>query len=333
MLTVTWSAAPAPGDGRVAVQRALVAVGAATVAIARDAELDDALVVAGAAVYLGGLVLLGVLLVVTLRRGVERRFAPAVAAYVGALAFGAAGVVLGAWSAVGSPPAETRAVHVTINLLGLVGLVVGGTLPYFAATVGRARMAPHASARRLFLGGAGLAAALLVAVAGLAVDAAAVAAAGLGAYVVGILAVLSSLPRPTRRQVQWAGPRVLALWAGGTWWAVAVGATAVDVAADRALLDGRWLLVLVVAGYAQILWGSLAYLLPMLRGGGHERLTEGFGSTRSWFGFAAVNVAGVGAAAAVPAAVTATVIAAWVLDSAWRAARVGTTRASRDRAT
>ena len=67
----------------------------------------------------------------------------------------------------------------------------------------------------------------------------------------------------------------------------------------------------------------------MSRGGGHKRLAAGFASTRSWLGFAAANIAGVCAATAQPAAVTAVAIAAWVLDSAWRIARVGTTRAAR----
>ena len=70
--------------------------------------------------------LLAGLLLVTARRGVERRFDPAVAAYLSALAFGMAGVALGAAMAVASPSPTMRAAHVTINVLGLVGLVVGG---------------------------------------------------------------------------------------------------------------------------------------------------------------------------------------------------------------
>jgi hypothetical protein len=108
-----------------------------------------------------------------------------------------------------------------------------------------------------------------------------------------------------------------------------VGATALDAAADRGVFGDRWLVVLVVAGYGQILWGSLAYLLPMLRGGGHARLSEGFASTRSWLGLAAANAAGLSAAAAAPGRVTALLVAVWVIDSGWRAARVGTTRAAR----
>jgi hypothetical protein len=130
--------------------------------------------------------------------------------------------------------------------------------------------------------------------------------------------------------MRWAGPRLLALWAGGCWWAIAVAVTAVDASkADRVLFSGRWVLVMVLGGYAQILWGSLSYLLPMLRGGGPERLSEGFASTRSWLGLAAANAAAVSVAVSLPAQVTVAVLAVWVLDSGWRAARVGTVRARR----
>lgn len=38
--------------------------------------------------------------------------------------------------------------------------------------------------------------------------------------------------------------------------------------------------VLVVGGFAQILVASLAYPGPVLRGGGHQRLSAGFATTR-----------------------------------------------------
>ena len=155
------------------------------------------------------------------------------------------------------------------------------------------------------------------------------AAVGLTGYALGVVAVMALLPHPTRRQLLWAGPRVLALWTGGAWWAVAVAASAVDAASDHSVFGGRWLVVLVIGGYAQILWGSLAYLLPMLRGGGHQLLGEGFATTRSWVGLAAANAAALSAALALPTPITIAAVAVWVLDGAWRAARVGTTRATR----
>jgi nitrite reductase (NO-forming) len=231
--------------------------------------------------------------------------------------------------AVAEAPAAARTVHVTLNLLGLVGLVVGGTMPFFAATVGRTKMAKRARRGRLVVGLGWQAATLLLAAVALAAEVPRLAAVGLAGYAIGVLAVMHALPRPSRRQLEWAGPRLVALWAGGLWWATAVGATALDAAADRGVFGDRWLVVLVVAGYGQILWGSLAYLLPMLRGGGHARLSEGFASTRSWLGLAAANAAGLSAAAAAPGRVTALLVAVWVIDSGWRAARVGTTRAAR----
>jgi nitrite reductase (NO-forming) len=329
MLTVTWSAAPAPPDRWVALQRVCVALGAAGIGLATEAELGGTAVAAAGGVYLLGLVVLAGLLLATVRRGVERRFDVAVAAYLAALLAGMVGVTLGMVMAAGTASTELRAAHVTINLLGLVGLVVGGTMPFFAATVGRSRMAPHARPSRLALQLAWQVLALSLAVAALAADAWTVAAMGLGGYALGIGAVLWLLPRPGRRQLQWAGPRLVALWAGGLWWAASVAATAGDAADSHLVFGGRWLFVLVVAGYAQILWGSLAYLLPMLRGGGPRRLAEGFASTRSWLGLVAANAAGLSAATSMPAAITAAAVAVWVLDGAWRAARVGTTAATR----
>lgn len=330
MLTVTWSAAPAPPGPWVAVQRALIAIGAAGVALAREAELIDAVIAVAGAVYLAGLLILALLLVVTIRRSVERRFDVAVAAYLAAIAAGTTGTVLGVVIVAGTPSVAARAAHVTANLLGLVGLVVAGTMPFFAATVGRSRMSSRARPTRLALSVGWMVASLAMAVIALATDTEIVAAIGLAGYALGICAVLWLLPRPTRRQLRWAGPRLLALWAGGGWWATAVTATAIDVAtAETAVFGGRWVLVLVIGGYAQILWGSLAYLLPMLRGGGPERLSEGFAATRSWLGLAAANAAAVCAAGSLPALATGSAVAVWVLDSAWRAARVGTTRAGR----
>ena len=277
---------------------------------------------AGGALFVGGLVLLGALLLATVRRRVERRFDVAVAAYVTALAAGVAAAGLGVTMAVGTPSPELRAAHVTLNLLGLVGLVIGGTLPFFAATVGRTRMAPCARRLGLALVLCWQAGAVGVAAAGLASGAGPVAGTGLGCYAAGVAAVVAMLPRPTRRQLRWAGPRLLALWAGAGWWAAAVSVSAAEAwSGDGAALAGRWLLVLVVAGYLQVMWGSLAYLLPMLRGGGHERLGQGFATTRSWVGLGAANVAGLALAVAAPR-VAAAAMAVWFVDAAGRAAAI-----------
>jgi hypothetical protein len=136
-----------------------------------------------------------------------------------------------------------------------------------------------------------------------------------------VLAVVSAMPRPTSRQLRWAGPRLLGLWAGVLWWAGALVALAVDLDGAGLPLSGRWVTVLVVAGYLQILWGSLAYLVPMLRGGGHERLGAGFATTRSWLGLAAANAAGVALALEAGPLATAALVT-WGVDTAVRLALV-----------
>ena len=331
MLTVTWSAAPAPPDGWVTCQRACIVLGAGGITLGRTLDLPVAFLAAAGTTFLVGLLLQAGLLTVTIRRGAKRRFDVAVVAYVLALVLGAVGAALGVVLATAASSTTARDAHVAANLFGLVGLVVGGTMPFFAATVGRSRMSPHASARRLLLTTCFHAASLMLVLAALAVDATTLVGAGLAAYAVGIVLVLSSLPVVTRRQLQWAGPRLVALWLGGVWWAVAVIMTAVDVAHDHVVFGGRWLWVLVIAGYAQILWGSLAYLLPMLRGGGPDRLSEGFATTRSWLGLAAVNATGISLAVALPTAVTVSGLVVWLLDGAWRAGRVGTVPVPRSR--
>ena len=245
MLAVTRSAAPAPPNGWVVVQRTCIAAGAIGIAV---------------------------------RRGVERRFDVAVAAFVAGLVAGTAGGVRGVVMAIGAPSTALRSVHATLNLLGLVGLVVGGTMPVFATTVVRARMSPPASANRMALILGWRVAMLVLASAALAADREVWVAIGLGGYALGLVAVF----------------------------------------------DGCWEAVLVIAWYAQIAWGSLAYLPPMLRDGGHERLGEGVATTRSWPGLASANIAGVALTTSwMP--VAAVSLTMWMLDSAWRAARVGTT--------
>lgn len=328
MLTVTWSAAPAPPDRWVVAQRSLVAVGAVGVAAGRAAELPEIVVGISALLYVAGLVTLAALLVSTVRLGPKRRFDAAVTAYVAAICAGITGAALGMTMALGDVSASLRGAHTTINLLGLIGLTIGGTLPYFASTVGRSKMNPRTTDRRLLATLAWQCTMVMVAATGSAVDERFLAAAGLAGYAVGLFGVVMWMPSITRRQFEWAGPRLLALWAGCGWWVVAVSATAIGIGSGEPAFADRWVLVLVIAGYGQVMWGSLAYLLPMLRGGGHELLGRGFSTTRSWLGLIAANIAGLAmAVSAMPVASVA--VAIWVIDAAARASKVGTTKADR----
>lgn len=328
MLTVTWSAAPAPPNGVVFAQRTCIVVGATGVTAGRTLDWPTSIIGAAGTLYLVGLALLAWLLLSTIRRGVERRFDVAVAAYLSAGVAGLAGVGIGVTMAVHPASLTLRDAHVTANLLGLVGLTIGGSLPFFSATVVRARMAKRATTSRLAVTFGWQFAMVAVAAGALAAENRGLAAAGFFGYALGIATILVWMPPPTKRQFEWAGPRLVALWAGGAWWIVTVVATGLTAADGRAVFRGSWLLTLVVAAFGQIAWGSLAYLLPMLRGGGHKLLGEGFATTKSWPGLAAVNVAGLGFAASWEP-VAAVALAVWVIDAAARAIRVGTTRAER----
>jgi hypothetical protein len=294
LLAVTWSASPAPPDRLVAAQRWALAGGAVAVAAGREAGLDPVAGAGGASVGVG-IALLAASLASIRRSGRNDRFRPAIDGYLAALACAGAGVGLGVWLALTEPSLawlDVRSAHVTLNLFGLVVVVIAATLPAFVATQARTKMHPRATPRnqRAVLGVL-VAAVLVTAGAQLAGDAR-VAATGRVGIVAGLVGVATLLPRIGRRQLRWAGPRLVQLTAGLAW---LIGATTALVASD---LDGRaaplgLLAALAVGGVAQILVASLAYLAPVLRAGGHERLTAGFAATRSWTSLAAGNVAAI----------------------------------------
>jgi nitrite reductase (NO-forming) len=321
LFTVTWSAAPAPPARLLSFQRACVALGATGIAAARLSGASGAAFALAATLFVTGLVLLAFVLVRTVAAGVERRFDIAVTWYVAALAAGVVAAALGAAVGTGRGGGDLRDAHVALNLLGLVGLVIGGTLPSFSATASRSRMSPRATAGRHAATLVWQLVALTLTAAGLATGEPRAAAAGMAAYAFGLVALATLLPLPDRRKLQWAGPRLLGLWFGLGWWAAAVAAFAAGSLRGEPALTGNVLPVVVIAGYGQILWASYAYLVPMLRGGGHERLGQGFATTRSWPGLVALNAAGVALVAGAPP-VAAVAVGACAVDAAVRAARL-----------
>lgn len=316
LFTVTWAAAPAPPTGTTTTQRWLVAVGAAGVGLGRELRTPDLVLALAAAAFTAGLLLLGVVLARTARHAVERRFDVPVAWYLAAIASGVVAAVLGLIMAIDAIELGPRGAHVALNLLGLVGLVIGGTVPTFVATVGRSRMSRRATPRRHGLLLAWQVLSLTAIATGAVTETSSLTSAGLVAHAAGVAGLLTQLPTPSLSRFGWAGPRLVGIWAGLGWWVVAlVGAS--TSSRHGAPLSGDWLVVLVVGAYAQILWASLSYLVPMLRGGGHRMLTRGFATTRSWTGFALANAAAV-AAAIGSARALGVAATAWALDALWR---------------
>ncbi len=323
LLAVTWSTAPAPPAGLAAAQRWTVAVGAIGVAAGRELDID-AVTGTGATLVGIGLALLAAVLVGVRRAAGTDRFAPAIDTYLAALACGGFGIVLGGIIAAGDPGAwwvRLRGAHLAANVFGLVGLVIAGTLPFFVATQVRMKMAPRASPTRVRTHGAGLTGAVVVTALGHLLDRPGVAALGLVAYAALLVLVVTILPRPGRRQLDWAGPRLLQLVAGIAWWVVATLLLARAWSSGGGPDEAAVLRALAIGGYAQILVASLAYFGPVLRGGGHERLSAGFATTRSWPGLVAGNAAA-GALLAGADGLAVVALVAWAIDTAWRAVRL-----------
>lgn len=327
MLAVTWSASPAPRRRIVACQRWMLAVGAVLVVVGRESRRDPWTAVGGALV---GTALASVILaLVRVRRSARTpRFSPAIDAYVLALAGALSGIALGVGLGTGSLGLGSRNGHVVINLFAFVGVVIAGTLPYFAATQERSKMATRATPQRIRAVAVGLWLSAIAAGCAAALGAGTAARVSLAAYGVGLVALTALLPIPRRKHVTWAGPRLIQLLAGLAWWT----AMTLWIAATYgpAGIDQPALLALVIGAYGQILAASFAYLVPVVRGGGHEQLTSGFRTTRSWAGLALSNIAAVLALADRSTLMT-VALAGWAIDASVRLVIAGQHRAPRAR--
>ncbi|MGZ4716621.1 MAG: hypothetical protein ACXWCB_07955, partial [Acidimicrobiales bacterium] len=318
-LAVTWSAAAPPSGALVGTQRVLLVAGVLGLGVGRELGASPAFLgVAGFAV-IAALVLLQVALLRIRTTGKLHRFRPAIDGYLIAVTFGLVGCGAGIVMASGVAADRSdvlRSAHLTVNLLGLVGIVIAATLPYMVATQVRSKMAPLATPRALRSTTGLLAAATVLACTGVLCALPAVASLGFGLFALGIAATVSLCPRIQLRHLRWAGPRLGLVAMGVLWWAGTTAGLAVTAGRGQAP-PTRLLLALVIGGYAQILACSLAYLAPVLRGGGHVRLTAGFRLTRSPLALAAANAAALGALTDT-VVVTTTGIAIWLADTAVR---------------
>jgi nitrite reductase (NO-forming) len=266
--------APRPEDTRRRTTRLLLHnAGAVAVIAGVLGDLLPLTVVGAASVAVAvgwhGLALLG-----QLGRALPSRFGATVHHYVAAACLLPVGATLGVVLAGNVPAAVHQRVllaHVTVNLLGWVGVTVVGTLLTLWPTMLRTRIpagAERAGARGLpaLLGAIALTA--VGAVAGSAV----VMAAGLAAYLGGLALTAVPMVRAARAKP----PAAYASWsvlAAVTWWAALLAAAAVAMAsapsweaASARISQG---IPLLAAGFAaQLLIGALSYLVPVALGGG-----------------------------------------------------------------
>ncbi|WP_307798640.1 hypothetical protein [Actinoplanes flavus] len=208
-----------------------------------------------------------------LRAALPARFTVTVHHYVAATVALLTGIPVGAWMLVTDDAARSRLIlfHAHVNLLGWIMLTILGTILTLWPTVLRTRMADGAVAAARV--------ALPLAVSGLVLLAVAVlawwpvvTAAGLGLIAAAVVrtaipAVRAALAKPPESFAAWS------IAAGAAWLLAALGldawtlltAGSPDAAVDR---FGIVLLPLLAGAVAQVLLGSLAYLLPMVLGGG-----------------------------------------------------------------
>jgi len=231
-----------------------------------------AAVLAGAVLVGAAAATHGVALVLQLRAALPSRFGATVHYYVAAAAALPVGAGLGAALARGLDDRSHGRVllaHLTVNVLGWLGLTVLGTLLTLWPTVLRTRIATGAE-RLVAHALPVLVAGIVVTLAGVLGGVLTVAAAGLATYLLGAVVALVPLVTAARQRP----PASYAAWsvlAGVAWlmvalvWLVAAVATAPDWA--HAGQVGHAVAVPLAAGFAsQVLLGALSYLVPVVLG-------------------------------------------------------------------
>ena len=319
MFTVTWSAAPASGRAVTVGQRWAVTFGVALVLVGWSAGWTH-VAVAGALLVMGGLATLAVTLVATVRRSLLRRFDLSARFYVLALAAGIVGVGLGGLMVSGTTDewySRIRMTHFHLNLIGLVGFTIVGTLPTLLPTIAHHKAVSGHEARWGWWLAVASASALAVGVV------AGEPAVGLGTVLAGssmIVVLAGVVGRLGRRGLVGRLPYVQVV-VGSLWlvaWTVVDGGKLLSGAVPEPL-EG-WTMAAVTAGIGQVLAGSLAYLVPVLVGPG-PRLAKNFDRThrRALVPLLAANGVGISLVLgfATPAAVCAGL---WLVDFGYRMA-------------
>ncbi|MEU8623020.1 multicopper oxidase domain-containing protein [Streptomyces sp. NPDC048623] len=247
-------------------------------------------VLAGGSLVAGAVTAHAIWLVRLMRRALPGRFSMTVRYYVAASALlpvGAAlGVVMARGNLAGDLSDRLRVAHETVNLLGWVGLTIAGSLITLWPTMLRTRVADGAerAGRRalpLLLAGIG------AAVAGTLLGPPPLAIPGVACYTAGLVVA----GRPWLRVARTKAPQSFAAWsvaAGCAWLAGSLAFLAgilltttswITVGERVALLTAP-----LAAGWiAQVLLGSLSFLVPVVLGGGPTAVRAATASLeRAW---------------------------------------------------
>lgn len=321
MFTITWAAAPPPPDAVSRAQRWVTAAGVVLVlwGVATSTAWAGGI---GAVAVIAGLGLLAYSLVSAIRRSLLRRFDLASRFYLIAIACGLIGVGLGGIMAIeiaGFRFTDIRTAHARLNLVGLAGLTIAGTLPTIMPTFVPSRAVSGKEAVVALWAAAASAVAMASgALAGGVATGVGVMLAGLalGLILGGILVRLGAKALKGRiPYLQVAiGVCWLVVWAFLDGISLARGETAMPFTG--------WTAAAALAGVGQVLLGSLAYLVPVLVGP-PPRLGRNLARMKGhpWLPLLAANTGGVALVAGAEA-VAVVALAVWVLDFAIRLARL-----------
>lgn len=321
MFTITWAAAPAPPAMLAAGQRWALVAGVGLVLVGMGFSAIWAVIVGVVLVFVG-LALLAFSLWSAVRRSLLRRFDLSARFYLLALAAGAMGVVLGGMlgsGSVGARFSEFRLVHSHLNLVGLVGLTIVGTLPTILPTFAHSKAVSGKEARVAWW----LAIIAVSAIAsGLWLGRAAVGAGTVAAGMSIALILAGVVVRLGRRGLE-GGLPYLQVTAGSMWlgaWAFVDGVGLVLGWAPDPF--SVWTTAVVTAGVGQVLLGSLAYLLPVLAGR-PPVLGRNLAKTHAypWLPLALANTAALAFIVGLPV-VGVVAVATWLVDFAGRLLRM-----------
>jgi nitrite reductase (NO-forming) len=289
-------------DGRPGQARRLAAFNVGAVGVVEGVVHDaPAMVAAGAALIVAVVVWHVVWLVGRLRASLPARFSGTVRYYVAASLLLAVGVGLGVarQREVGDEALGDRIVvaHLTLNVVGWIGLTVLGTLVTLWPTMLRTQM-PADAERPPIRALPVLVIALLVSVAGVLVDLRVVAALGLVLFVGALVPASKPLLDETRGKPPYDfATRAVA--AAAVWFVAALAALAIAeiVSADWEIalghIESRVLPMLVLGFALQTVLGALTYLAPVVLGGGPSAARRNIARVELWGSVrvAAFNVA------------------------------------------
>ncbi len=265
MFTITWSTTSPPASWMTITQGSLLVGGVALVLVGVPAHADLAIWLGGLAV-IGSLALLATSLTTIIRKSLLRRFDQSSRFYLLALGSGVVGVTLGILlgsGAITSGYGDIRLVHLHLNLIGLVGFTIIGTLPTILVTFAKHKIVSGREVRiawKLCLASSVLVASAIVGPIWL---------IGVGALLAAVAALVVTAGVAFRlggKQMK-GGLPYWAVITGVLWLVLWTGIDAANILSRSQLpYFSRWTAIAVVFGVGQVIVGSVAYLVPVVFG-------------------------------------------------------------------